>query len=171
MKPNVIRAGLLALSIFLAPAPAAADGIQDAIVAQLADQGFTHVRVSKTFLGRVRLYATSPDYTREIILNPRTGEILRDYWVAVDERGGGHDDDGGGHIVSPGGSSGSGSGSGGDDDYTDDGHESDGDGDEPEDDEPDEEDEPEEPEEPEDEPEEPEDSGDDGGGDDEGDDD
>ena len=63
---------------------AMAGTVQESIVAQLRDQGFRSIRVSKTLLGRVRIQATSDKYSREIILNPRTGEILRDYWTTLD---------------------------------------------------------------------------------------
>lgn len=82
-------------------APAAAEDIQDVLVGQLTEQGFTRIQIGRTFLGRVRIVATSPDYSREIIFNPRTGEILRDYWDDVDDQ-----DEGGfaGRISSPNGS-------------------------------------------------------------------
>jgi hypothetical protein len=98
-----IRIACIALFAALA-APAAAQDtrtqVQDAIIAQLTGQGFTHIRVSNTFLGRVRIYATSPGTTREIIFNPRTGEILRDYWDDEDDFGRG--------LVSPAGPGGQG---------------------------------------------------------------
>ena len=60
------------------PGPAAAIEAGE-IVAQLRAQGFAQIRVSHTFLGRVRIEAQSPRLHREIVLNPKTGEILRDY--------------------------------------------------------------------------------------------
>ena len=55
----------------------------DAIVAQLTTQGFTKISVETTWLGRVQILAQRSDGQREIILNPRTGEILRDLWTAA----------------------------------------------------------------------------------------
>ena len=86
------------LAVFAALAsPVAAEDagqrVQDAMVAQLSSQGFSHIRISNTILGRVRIFATKPGMTREIIINPRTGEILRDYWDDDDDL-----DDG---LVSP----------------------------------------------------------------------
>ena len=109
MTRPVLTACLIAFAALAAPAAAQTAGhpVQDRIIAQLTEQGFTRVRISNTLLGRVRIYATSPEYTREIIFNPRTGEILRDYWDDEDDRGGG--------LVSPGFSGGSGSQSGSDD--------------------------------------------------------
>lgn len=86
MLRKLLMAGALALTV--AGSPAAAQdvaSVQEMIVAQLADQGFSRVRISKTLLGRVRIFATSADYSREIIINPRTGEILRDYWTDLAE--------------------------------------------------------------------------------------
>ena len=55
--------------------------LTDAIEQQLRAQGFNKVSVSTTMLGRTRIDAISPTQTREIVVNPRTGEILRDYWA------------------------------------------------------------------------------------------
>ncbi|MEJ2000380.1 MAG: hypothetical protein P8X77_03170 [Maritimibacter sp.] len=63
-----------------------AGNLQDDIVRELASQGFKHVKITTTWLGRMRFVATSDGQTREIIINGNTGEILRDYW-------GGRDDD------------------------------------------------------------------------------
>jgi hypothetical protein len=65
------------------PAFAAAQTVQDSIISQLQNQGFTQIEVSRTLLGRVILKATSSQLERELVFNPTTGEILRDYWVAV----------------------------------------------------------------------------------------
>ena len=106
-----------ALAAGLAAGPVAAASLQDQVVDQLRAQGFTEIRVSRTLLGRIRIAAHGNGYEREIILNPRTGEILRDFWdkedgdaalISPDERdddddgpgsddaegGGGRDDDG-----------------------------------------------------------------------------
>ena len=95
MKRALLTTCLAAFAALASPAAAedAGQRVQDAIVAQLSAQGFTHVRISSTFLGRVRIYATGPGASREIIFNPRTGEILRDYWDDDDDL-----DDG---LVSP----------------------------------------------------------------------
>jgi len=47
-------------------------------VADLAAAGFTYVEIHRTFLGRARLVAYSATEVREVILNPTTGEVLRD---------------------------------------------------------------------------------------------
>lgn len=55
----------------------------DEVVAQLARQGFKNIQVETTWLGRERIVADRTDGLREIILNPRSGEILRDTWTAA----------------------------------------------------------------------------------------
>lgn len=70
----------LAFAGVLLASPVLADGRVDAITQQLAAQGYDQIKVSKTFLGRVRVEAQRKGLEREIIFNPRTGEILRDYW-------------------------------------------------------------------------------------------
>jgi hypothetical protein len=54
------------------------------VLAQLRDQGFDDIVEERTLLGRVRITANRADGHREIIINPRTGEILRDLWEPVD---------------------------------------------------------------------------------------
>jgi hypothetical protein len=56
---------------------------EDAIVAQLTKQGFTDITSETTWLGRLRILATRRDGSREIVINPRTGEILRDQFTAL----------------------------------------------------------------------------------------
>lgn len=68
-------------AVFLA-SPAHADFV-DAVRAQLQKQGYSQISVSSTLLGRSRILAKSKSGTREIILNPRTGEILRDLWFSA----------------------------------------------------------------------------------------
>lgn len=75
--------GLTASSaLTLVGAAAFAASYADAVVSQLTKQGFYNIAVQTTLLGRVRILADRGDGQREIILNPRTGEILRDTWQA-----------------------------------------------------------------------------------------
>ncbi len=60
-----------------------ANGFVDAIVKQLKRQGFIELRVENTWLGRVRIVGHTAEGTREIIVNPNSGEILRDLWSPV----------------------------------------------------------------------------------------
>jgi hypothetical protein len=90
---------------------ALAQGVSERqVIDQLRDQGFNDFRVSRTLLGRTMIVATNREYRREVVINPTTGVILRDYWRAL---GPDDDDDGGTRLLNPrSGDSGSG-GSGG----------------------------------------------------------
>lgn len=57
----------------------------DAIIEALVGDGYTSFEVNRTLLGRVRIVARSGDTLREVVTNPRTGEVLRD--VARPDRG------------------------------------------------------------------------------------
>lgn len=48
-------------------------------VQQLLWDGYEEIEVTQTLLGRIRIKAEKGDIEREIIFNPQTGEILRDY--------------------------------------------------------------------------------------------
>lgn len=81
MKRRLILCLVAALAL---AAPASATGLADAIVAQLRAQGFSEVSVGRTLLGRTRILAEGDAGVREIILNPNTGEILRDLYTAAE---------------------------------------------------------------------------------------
>jgi uncharacterized membrane protein YgcG len=100
----------LMIAAFLGASPATAQSMEQLLVSQLRTQGFTRIEVSTTWLGRTRIVAESSNQRREIIFNPRTGEILRDFWRRSDGKSGG------GILSSGGGSSGPGSGDDEDDD-------------------------------------------------------
>ena len=56
-----------------------AKDIAAAWVEQLVLDGYDDIEVSRTWLGRTRIFAEKGEIEREIILNPSTGEVLRDY--------------------------------------------------------------------------------------------
>ena len=95
------RAFMIVLAVVTAlglASPSVAATAADQIVTQLRDQGFTEIEVEKTWLGRTRIVAERKDASREIILNPGTGEILRDLWLPKGGKGSpkvkiGRDDD------------------------------------------------------------------------------
>lgn len=60
--------------------PLAAQTIEESILSQLSDQGFSEFETRRTLLGRIRIVAYGNGLIREIVINPTTGEILRDYW-------------------------------------------------------------------------------------------
>ena len=113
-----------------------AETYADQVVRQLVAQGYGNIQVEATLLGRLRIKGTNGQGLREIILNPKTGEILRDMWLDADGnpilaqlpnggQGGssGDDNSGSGSDDNSGSGSGSddhsGSGSGSDDDGND----------------------------------------------------
>lgn len=68
---------------YLTAGMARAASFEDSVVAELRSQGYTTILVERTLLGRIKISATRKSGRREIILNPRTGEVLRDLWIAA----------------------------------------------------------------------------------------
>lgn len=98
------RVFITALTSALLSAPTAfaqSVSVVDQVIAQLKAQGYTRITLGRTFLGRTRIVAVNETMRREIIINPATGEILRDYWE-LDEGGRDtdHDDHNGGRSSS-----------------------------------------------------------------------
>lgn len=97
-------------ALTLVPFAALAD-LESQMVRRLRKDGYSQITVSRTLLGRMRIVAFGHGGMREIILNPQTGEVLRDVWIASDGSSGpaalANDDTG---------SDGGGSGGGGSDD-------------------------------------------------------
>lgn len=79
MKKQVLG---VALS-FAAALPAFADPVSDLVIANLRAQGFTVVQMDRTWLGRMWVVARNAEVQREVVFNPVTGEILRDYTVLL----------------------------------------------------------------------------------------
>ena len=72
---------VLIVLTFLALAPLTAvraETVAETVTRQLQAQGYTSVDSSYTWLGRLRIFARQGDLRREIVINPNTGEILRD---------------------------------------------------------------------------------------------
>lgn len=110
-----MRAWLLGAAFLCCLAlPGFAGPIEDSIVRQLREQGFSQIEVRRTLLGRSRIIARSRDLYREIVVSPVTGEILRDYWRELSS------DEDGTRIVDPGRSGRSGGGVDDDDERDDD---------------------------------------------------
>lgn len=65
-------------------APANAKVNEADIISQLEGSGYTLVEREVSWLGRVVLEFHSQTHEREIILNPTTGEIIRDYLEVLD---------------------------------------------------------------------------------------
>lgn len=66
--------------------PAHAQGVVDQVVSALRRAGYGDIEVSRTLLGRTRITGQRDDRSREIVLNSRTGEILRDIIIGRDGR-------------------------------------------------------------------------------------
>lgn len=81
IRRTFLATGIAALAL---ANPGSAASFADSIVAQLRRQGFVKISSETTWLGRVRIVATRFDGVREIIVNPRTGEILRDLWTTAE---------------------------------------------------------------------------------------
>ncbi|MBO9477469.1 hypothetical protein J7382_07975 [Shimia sp. R11_0] len=76
----------IGVSLALASAGAGyAESRIEAIARHLRGQGYSDIEISRTWLGRARIEAQRGTVEREIIVNPRTGEILRDYWDDDDD--------------------------------------------------------------------------------------
>ena len=84
MKRRQLLAGALAGfgALVSAGVPAFAASYTEQIISQLQKQGFAAIQVERTWLGRTRIEAMRGDVSREIVLNPTTGEILRDLWLS-----------------------------------------------------------------------------------------
>lgn len=68
-----------ALAGLTTPAMAADWGAADTVIQRLISEGYTQIRIDRTWLGRIQIEARGAGGEREVIVNPRTGEILRDY--------------------------------------------------------------------------------------------
>lgn len=71
------------LLILGAALPAGAATIEERIAAELQAQGYEILEANRTWLGRWRIVAEKDEIRREIVFNPGTGEILRDYSVLL----------------------------------------------------------------------------------------
>ncbi|NOX72268.1 MAG: hypothetical protein GXP03_01125 [Alphaproteobacteria bacterium] len=78
MRRRVLMA--LCMTAVMGMTPAYGQTVEERYLAQLKSQGFNNVSVSRTWLGRTRITASSKNKSREIIFNSRSGEILRDYY-------------------------------------------------------------------------------------------
>lgn len=77
MRNPVLAWSLVAAA--LAAVPAWGQATVDAVVARLQSEGFEVQQVQETMLGRVRIEAARDGQKREVVVDPTTGEILRDY--------------------------------------------------------------------------------------------
>lgn len=59
--------------------------IEERLLAGLQDQGYVILELGYTFLGRLRIVAENDLIHREIVVNPSTGEVLRDYVILLSD--------------------------------------------------------------------------------------
>ena len=80
MKRRAFLRGAAALSVvaMLATPALAADRAAESVMRQLRQLGYEDVGAARTLLGRTRITARRGAERREIVLDPRSGEILRD---------------------------------------------------------------------------------------------
>ena len=78
-----MRTFLLAVLLIASGASVSAEDLDAALTRQLKAQGYGGIEVSYTLLGRLRIDAHKGSTRREIVLNPATGETLRDYVTHV----------------------------------------------------------------------------------------
>lgn len=75
-----MRKILFCLLLAIAPVGvAASETVRERVVQELRQDGFTNIRVYRTFLGRLRFVGENQRTRREIVVSPSTGVILRDY--------------------------------------------------------------------------------------------
>lgn len=74
---------IIGLLLFSSVDAALADSVSDKVFANLKAQGYLVVQQDRTWLGRIWVLARSKTVQREVVFDPTTGEILRDYAVSL----------------------------------------------------------------------------------------
>ena len=69
----------LALGALVCSASASLAETQDEVVAQMKAEGYNSIDVSTTWLRRVRIVGEGAPGSREVVIDPRNGEVLRDF--------------------------------------------------------------------------------------------
>ena len=72
-------AAIFALGLVWQATPLYAQNYEQAILAQLRQDGYEQITVTTTLLGRIRIVADGAQGQREIVLNPRTGEVVAEF--------------------------------------------------------------------------------------------
>ncbi len=80
-RRTLLSALLASATLIVSTGAVAAASYTEDVVAQLVNLGFSDITAETTLLGRVKIMAWRADGQREVIINPRTGEILRDTWT------------------------------------------------------------------------------------------
>lgn len=74
---RVLTAAILVLGT--SGMPVGAQTAKDQVIRELTELGYREFSVQRTWLGRVRIVAKGQKGEREVVLNPSTGVVLRDY--------------------------------------------------------------------------------------------
>jgi hypothetical protein len=84
MLDHRMKKAIIAIALWAGLASAVlADSIEETLLANLRAEGYVIIEQGYTFLGRLRVVAVNGTVRREIVINPGTGEILRDYAVLL----------------------------------------------------------------------------------------
>lgn len=86
-RRGFLLGGMASLATLAVPLAARAESALDSLIAELKVEGYTRIRARRTWLGRVQIRARKGKIRREIVMNPVTGEILRDYREDEEEDG------------------------------------------------------------------------------------
>jgi hypothetical protein len=89
MKHLTIVIGLVLSLGATTAALAEINPVEARLLSSLTEQGYTILEDGYTWLGRLRIVAENGTLHREIVVNPGTGEVLRDYAVRIDDLGAG----------------------------------------------------------------------------------
>jgi hypothetical protein len=79
-----MKALSLIAALVLTASAAHAESFAERVGRQLRAEGYANITISRTLLGRARIVAVKADGTREIVIDPRTGHVLRDIWIGND---------------------------------------------------------------------------------------
>jgi hypothetical protein len=96
MLASMLRLIVFLMTLLLA-APAAqadADSVRNRFVSVLQEDGYVEIRISRTLLGRMRFVGSRSDARREIVVNPNSGVVLRDYVRFLNRSSGGSSNSG-----------------------------------------------------------------------------
>ena len=77
----------IALALLLGTSAAMAETtsqLTEPIVSRLQEEGYVVVQIKRTWLGRILIISQNGEFLREVVINPHTGEILRDKLFALD---------------------------------------------------------------------------------------
>ncbi len=74
---------IIGLMLFSHVDMALAESVSDRVFANLRAQGYLVVQQDRTWLGRIWVLARNETVQRELVFDPTTGDVLRDYTVLL----------------------------------------------------------------------------------------